>query len=82
MNLVAISDVCCQFIEDVDLPMVLLNKRGRPERPSACLECNLLLQSSLFLGHAALFDTSFLAGKATKIVKFSATHFTVFVNGD
>ena len=31
---------------------------------------------------AALFDASVLAGELAQIVEFSATHFTVLVDGD
>ena len=35
-----------------------------------------------FVHYAALFDTGFLAGKATEIVKLGTTYFTVFVYRD
>ena len=40
------------------------------------------LPQNLFFDHAALFDTSFLAGEAAEVVKFSATYLTVFVYGN
>lgn len=41
-----------------------------------------VLLSLSFLDYAALLDAGFFAGKVAEVVEFSATHFTIFVDGN